>query len=98
MAARAERESVVTARSRAPVKLRRRKAGPVAVDSAAADTSAHDPDDVAVAVIGSVVAVLVNRAPKLGEYDNNGVIPLPAEPFGERREPFAQRPQMVGEF
>jgi hypothetical protein len=48
------------------IELSRRKAGPIAINAAAAHASAKHPYDVAMAVISATVAVLVNRAAELG--------------------------------
>src|SRR6516165_10783406 len=80
------------------VELGSREARPVAVDAAAANLAAQNPDDVAVTVVGAGVAVLVHRAAEFGEDDDDRIVPIRAEPSGDCGEPVAEGPQMVGEL
>src|ERR1700730_18572773 len=80
------------------IELRRREAGPVAVDTAAADAAAQDPSYIPVAVLGAAIAVLSDPATELGENDDDGVVPGVAETSGKGEEPLAERSQPVGEL
>ena len=52
-----------------------REARPIAVNPAAADGAAQDPDDIAVAVIGAPVAVFPKGTTEFGQDDDDGVSP-----------------------
>lgn len=57
------------------VKLWRRQPGPIAINLAAPDIAAQNPDHIAVTVIGPAIAILVHRAAEFGENNNDGVAP-----------------------
>ena len=83
------RKSVVTARSR-PWILRRAEPRPPR-RSPPWDRAAQHPDDVAVAVIGAAVAVLVDRAAEFGDHRDDRVVPVRPQPVCQGREAGAER-------
>jgi hypothetical protein len=80
------------------IELSCRKAGPIAINAAAAHTSAKHPNDVAMAVIGAAVAVLMNGAAELRHDDDDGIVTMLAEVFGQRGEAVTERPETIGEL
>src|SRR5271167_3543405 len=80
------------------VELRRGETGPIAVNAAAIDGTAHYPDDVAVAVIGAPVAVLPKGAAEFRQDDDDGVLPGLARSAGKSGETLAERAQMIGQL
>src|SRR5579883_3334012 len=80
------------------IELRRRQARPLAIDAAAPDRAAQNPDHVAVAVVGAVRVVLAQGAAELGDDDDGGVLPLGAEAAGEGGKALAERAQVIREL
>src|SRR5205085_8466765 len=65
---------------------------------AALHRPAEHRDDIAVAVIGSTIAILAHGAAEFGQHDHNGILPVTAESLGERRKPVAERAQPLGQL
>src|SRR5947209_3930328 len=74
------------------------EARPVAIDPAAIDLAAGEPDRVAAAVIGAAVAILFDGAAEFRDHDEDRIVPIAAEPFGQGGEAAAERAQPVGEL
>src|SRR5260221_7170421 len=76
----------------------RRKTRPLAINSPAAYAAAQHPDDIAVAVIGAAVAILLHGAAEFGEHDDDRIVPVASERLGKGGEPVAERAQPFGEL